>query len=84
MTLGKDLNVALRCAPPSTNGRLVVVRNAETNDIESLVLDCSPTVLKKLCRVAQRNSVAVWGLVTSKVWGALSLHEWVDTDEETK
>ena len=80
MTLQKDINAALRCAAPSTNGRLVVVRNA--NGIESVVLDCSHAVLNKLCRVAQRNSVAVWEMATSKEWGPLSLHEWVDADDD--
>ena len=85
MTLQKDLNAALRCAAPSTNGRLVVVRNAESNCIESVLLDCcspSPRFLNKLRNVAQKNSVSCWELCRSRVWGALSMHELIDADDD--
>ena len=77
-----DLTDALLCTGKGT--RMILVCTAEDNSVTGVLLDCSPTVLKKLRKVAQKSSVSCWELCRSKVYGALSLHEWVDaTDDPT-
>lgn len=82
MSHTNDLTDALLCTASGKKGRIVLVRTAEDNSITGMLLDCSPTVLNKLRKVAEKNSVSCWELCRSKVWGALSLHELVDADED--
>lgn len=75
-----DLTDALLCT--GKGSRMILVRTAEDNSVTGVLLDCSPTVLNKLRKVAQEHAASCWELCRSKVYGTLSLQEWVDANHD--